>query len=66
MPEVDKAAIGAAGVMRGGAFIVSVLGAEAPPTGLLQGAFFNCMSRLVSATPEAVGELGLGTMSPLA
>ena len=49
VPEVDKTVIGAAGVMRGGALIVSVLGAEAPPAGLPQWAFFNRMPRFVSA-----------------
>ena len=45
---------------------MSMLGTEAPPAGFPQGAFFNCMSRLVSAAPEAIRELGLGSMSPLA
>ena len=66
MPKVDEAAIGAAGVMGGGALVVSVLGAEAPSTGLPQGAFFNRMPRFVSVTPEAIRELGLGSMPSLA
>ena len=66
MPEIDEAAIGATGVMGGGALIMSMLGAETPLAGLLQGAFLNRMPGLVSAASEAVGELGFGTMSPLA
>ena len=66
MPKVDEAAIGTAGVMGGGALIVSVLSAETPLASLPQGAFLNCMPRLVSTAPEAIRELGLGSMSPLA
>ena len=66
MPEIDKAATGTAGVMEGGALIVSVLGTEAPPASLPQGAFFDRMPGLVGTAPKAVGELGLGSMSPLA
>ena len=66
VPKVDEAAIGAARVMGGGALIVSVLGAKTPPAGLPQGALFNHVPGLVSAAPEAIGELGLGSMSPLA
>ena len=66
MPKVDEAAIGAAGIMRGGAFVVGVLGAKTPPAGLPQGALFNHVSGFVSAAPEAIRELGLGSMSPFA
>ena len=66
MPEVDKAAIGAAGVVGGGALVVSMLGAETPLTSLPQGALFDCMPGLVGAAPEAVRKLGLGPMSPFA
>ena len=66
MPEIDKAAIGAARIVGGGAIVVSVLGAKAPLASLPQGAFFDCMPWLVSAASEAVGELGLGPVSPLA
>ena len=66
MPEVDKAVVGTAGIVGGGALVVSMLGAEAPLTSLPQGAFFDHMPRLVSAAPKAVGELGLGPMLPLA
>ena len=66
MPKVNKAAIGAAGIARRRALIVSVLGAEAPPAGLPQWAFFDHMSGLVSTAPKAVRELGLGSMPPLA
>ena len=66
MPKVDEAAIGAAGVMGGGALIVSVLGAKTPPASLPQGALLDGMSGLVSAAPEAVGKLGFGAMPPLA
>ena len=66
MPKVDKAAIGAAGVMGGGALVVSVLGAKTPPTGLPERAFFYRMSRLISAASEAIWELGFGLMMPLA
>ena len=45
---------------------MGVLGAEAPPAGLPQGTLLNCVSGLVSATPKAIGELGFGSMSPLA
>ena len=65
MPKVNEAAIGAAGIVGGGALIVSVLGTETPPAGLPQGAFFNRMPWLVSTAPKAVWELGLGSMSPL-
>ena len=66
VPKIDEAAIGAAGVMGGGALIVSVLGAKTPPAGLPQGALFDCVPGLVGTAPETVGELGFGTMSPLA
>ena len=66
MPKVDEAAIGAAGIMGGRTLIVSVLGAKTPPTGLPQGALFDCVPGLVSAASEAVRELGLGPVSPLA
>ena len=66
MPKVDEAAIGAARVVGGGTFIVSVLGTEAPLTGFPQGAFFDCVPWLISTTPEAIRELGFGSMSPLA
>ena len=66
MPKVDEAAIGTAGVVGGGALVVSVLGAKAPLAGLPQGALFDHVPGLVSTAPEAVRELGLGSMSPLA
>ena len=66
MPKVDKAAIGAAGIVGGGALIVSVLGAETPPAGLPQRAFFDRMPGFISTAPEAVGKLGFGSVSPFA
>ena len=65
MPKVDEAAIGAAGIMGGGAFVVGVLGAEAPSASFPQRALFDCVPGLVSTAPEAIGELGLGSISPL-
>ena len=66
MPKVNKAAVDAAGIMGGGALIMSVLGAETPPASLPQGAFFNRMPWFVSAAPKAIREFGLGSMSSLA
>ena len=66
MPKVDKAMVALARVVGGGALVISVLGTEAPPAGLPQGAFLNHMPRLISAAPEAIGELGFGPMTPLA
>ena len=66
MAKVDEAAVGAARVVGRGTLIMGMLGTEAPPTGLPQGAFFDCMPWLISAAPEAVQELGFGSMSSLA
>ena len=62
VPEIDEAVIGTAGVVGGGALIVSMLGAKIPLTGLPQGAFFDCMSRLISTAPKAIWEFWLCPM----
>ena len=64
--EVDEATIALASIVRGGTLIVGMLGAEAPPTGLPQGAFFYCVPRLVGTAPEAVWEFGLCPVTSLA
>ena len=66
VPEVDKAAIGTAGVMGGGAFVMGVLSAETPLTGLPQRALLHRMSRFVSAAPETIWKLGLNPVMSLA
>ena len=66
MPKVDKAVINTAGVMRGGALIVSVLGAEAPAASLPQGAVFDDVTRGIMVAFETVGELDLSSPTPLA
>ena len=66
MPKVDETAVGAARVVGGGALIVSVLSAKAPPASLPQGAFFDRVPWLISTALEAIRELGFGSMPPLA
>jgi len=64
--KVNKAAVNTAGIMRGGALVVSVLGAEAPAAGLPQGTLLNPMTRCVLIASEAIWEDNTVPSTPLA
>jgi len=66
MSEVDETAVNAAGIIRGGALVVSVLGAEAPAASLPQGTVFDDVTRGVVVALETVGELDLSSPASLA
>jgi len=54
--KVDKAVINTAGVMRGGAFVVSMLSAEAPVACLPKRALLDPMTRCILIALETVRE----------
>jgi len=66
MPKIDEAVIGCTGVVGGGALVVSVLSTEAPTACLPKGAVFDNVTRSVIIAFEAVGELDLSSLVPLA
>jgi len=66
MPKVDEAVTGCAGSMRGGAIVVSMLGAKTPTTSFPKGAFFNPMAWGVLIAPQAIWELDLSSLALLA
>jgi len=66
VPEIDKAAISGARKIRGGAIVMSMLGTEAPATGLPKGAFFNNVTRSVVVALEAIWEGEVSSPSSLA
>ena len=57
VPKIDDATISCTRGVRRGTVIVSMLSAEAPTTGLPEGALFNPMTRFILTTPQAVQEL---------
>ena len=56
MPKVNKAAVNCTGIMGGGTLVVSMLGTEAPATGLPQGTLLDPVTGCILIAPEAIWE----------
>ena len=66
MPKVDEAAIDTAGIMGGGAVVVSMLGTKTPVASLPKRAVFDDMARSVMVALETIRELDLSSLTSLA
>ena len=66
MPKIDEAVVDTAGIVGGGALVVSVLGTKAPVAGLPKRAIFNDVTRSVVVAFKTVGELDLSSPTLLA
>jgi len=52
--KVDEAAVNCTGIVGGGTLVVSMLGTEAPATGLPQGTLLDPVTRCILIAPKAI------------